>query len=157
MALLLLALIAASPALAASPKSPGTYTNPLKPRIPKGGVIESCADPMVLRGQQGDPYWYMYCTTDPLNDAGRDAEGKRVFRKIPQQRSLDVINWEYVGDAFQSVPAYAASNAGLWAPEVVYSSAHKKYYLRDGGRPAQGPIQPGPLRLPVDLRSGRPG
>jgi arabinan endo-1,5-alpha-L-arabinosidase len=130
LALLLLALIAASPAPAASPKAPGTYTNPLKPRLPGGGVIESCADPMVLRGQeQGDAYWYMYCTTDPLNDADLNAEGKLVFRKIPQLRSLDLINWEYVGDAFQSVPRYAASNAGLWAPEVVYSPAHKKYYL----------------------------
>ncbi|NMO19860.1 family 43 glycosylhydrolase [Pyxidicoccus fallax] len=130
LALLLLTLCVAPPAPAASPKSPGTYTNPLKPRLPAGGVIESCADPMVLRGQEpGDAYWYMYCTTDPLNDADRDAEGKLVFRKIPQLRSLDAINWEYVGDAFQSVPAYAASNAGLWAPEVVYSSAHKKYYL----------------------------
>ena len=130
LALLLLALFAAPLARAASPKNPGTYTNPLKPRLPAGGVIESCADPTVLRGQKkGDPYWYMYCTTDPLNDKDRDAQGKLVFRKIPQMRSLDLLQWEYVGDAFQSVPGYAASNAGLWAPEVVYSSVHDKYYL----------------------------
>jgi arabinan endo-1,5-alpha-L-arabinosidase len=129
-ALLLLATLVAPPASAASSKSPGFYNNPLKPRLPAGGVIESCADPTVLRGpERGDPYWYMYCTTDPLNDEDRDAEGKWVFHKIPQLRSLDLINWEYVGDAFQSVPGYAASNAGLWAPDVVYSSAHKKYYL----------------------------
>jgi arabinan endo-1,5-alpha-L-arabinosidase len=130
LALLLLAVIAALPASAASPKNPGTYNNPLKPRLPAGGVIESCADPTVLRGQErGDPYWYMYCTTDPLNDEDRDAQGKLVFRKIPQMRSLDTINWEYVGDAFQAVPGYAASNAGLWAPDVIYSSTHDKYYL----------------------------
>ncbi|WP_083681197.1 family 43 glycosylhydrolase [Archangium sp. Cb G35] len=129
-ALWLLATFAAPPALAASSKSPGFYTNPLKPRIPEGGVVESCADPAVLRGQQrDDPYWYMYCTTDPLNDKDRDAQGKWVFHKIPQLRSLDLVNWEYVGDAFQSVPGYAASSAGLWAPDVVYSAAHDKYYL----------------------------
>ncbi|MFY0525840.1 family 43 glycosylhydrolase [Archangium gephyra] len=129
-ALLLLATLAAPPALAASPKGPGFYNNPLKPKLPQGGVIESCADPTVLRGQrQGDPYWYMYCTTDPLNDKDLDAQGKLVFHRLPQMRSLDLINWEYVGDAFQSLPGYAVSNAGLWAPDVIYSSAHDKYYL----------------------------
>ncbi|WP_309893479.1 family 43 glycosylhydrolase [Archangium sp.] len=128
--LLLLATLAAPPASAASAKSPGVYSNPLKPKLPAGGVIESCADPTVLRGQRrGDPYWYMYCTTDPLNDKELDAQGKWVFHRIPQLRSLDLITWEYVGDAFQSVPGYAVGNAGLWAPDVVYSSAHDKYYL----------------------------
>ncbi|HZH18545.1 MAG TPA: family 43 glycosylhydrolase [Archangium sp.] len=129
-ALLLLATLAPPPALAASAKDPGVYNNPLKPKLPNGGVIESCADPTVLRGQkQGDPYWYMYCTTDPLNDKDLDAQGKLVFHRIPQMRSLDLINWEYVGDAFQSLPGYAVSNAGLWAPDVLYSSVHDKYYL----------------------------
>src|SRR3954454_10644548 len=45
--------------------APSTYTNPLRPRIPGDGVVESCADPTVVRGQGEDPYWYMYCTTDP--------------------------------------------------------------------------------------------
>jgi arabinan endo-1,5-alpha-L-arabinosidase len=129
-ALLLLATLTAPPASAASSKSPGFYNNPLKPKLPGDGVIESCADPTVLRGQRrGDPYWYMYCTTDPLNDKDLDAQGKLVFHRIPQLRSLDMLDWEYVGDAFQSLPGYAVSSAGLWAPDVVYSSAHDKYYL----------------------------
>ena len=45
-----------------------TYTNPLNIQIPGDGKVESCADPTVLHGAQpGDHYWYMYCTTDPLN------------------------------------------------------------------------------------------
>src|SRR3954451_10082557 len=54
-------------------KNPGTYTNPLRPRIPGDGVVESCADPTVIHGQvPGDTTWYMYCTTDPRNDQDFD-------------------------------------------------------------------------------------
>jgi arabinan endo-1,5-alpha-L-arabinosidase len=39
-------------------KNPGTYTNPLRPRIPGDGVVESCADPTVIHGQvAGDTTW----------------------------------------------------------------------------------------------------
>jgi len=113
--------------------NPGTYSNPLEPRIPGDGVVESCADPTVLPGQEGDPYWYMYCTTDPLNDEDLDAAGELVFHRIPTMRSLDLVNWEYVGDAFPStaegLPSYAADNAALWAPEVVYSTEFDQYYM----------------------------
>ncbi len=120
-----------SPA-AAAPKprpatgtDPGTYTNPLRPRIATGGTVDSCADPAVIRGQQpGDKYWYMYCTTDPLNDA---TSGE--FHKIPMMRSTDLVTWHYVGDAFTGLPAWAAAGAALWAPDVVYSSAFNTYYL----------------------------
>ena len=33
-------------------KNPGSYTNPLLPEVPGDGVVESCADPTVIRGQQ---------------------------------------------------------------------------------------------------------
>src|SRR4051794_7270447 len=57
-------------------EDPGSYSNPLRPRIPGDGVVESCADPTVIHGQQpGDTTWYMYCTTDPLNDEDLDAAG----------------------------------------------------------------------------------
>ncbi len=39
----------------------------------------------------------MYCTTDPLNDEDRDAEGDLRFRKIPTMRSTDLVNWTFVG------------------------------------------------------------
>ncbi len=114
---------------------PGTYQNPLAPEVPDDGTVDSCADPTVLRGQAGEKapdgqrYWYMYCTTDPLNDDDRNAEGDLIFNKIPMMRSTDLVDWAYVGNAFTKNPSWAAENAALWAPDVVYSSSTKRYYL----------------------------
>lgn len=99
----------------------GTYRNPLEVRIPEGGLVESCADPTLIRGQAtGDAAWYMYCTTDPLNGDDRDAGGNFNFRLIPMLRSTDLVNWTYMGDAFDTRPSYAVPNAGLWAPDIQY-------------------------------------
>lgn len=111
-------------------RGPGSYDNPILPAIPGDSAVESCADPTVLRGQQkGDRYWYMYCTTDPLNDEDLDAAGDLQFHRIPMMRSLDLVNWTYVGDAFDSLPTWAAPTAALWAPDVVYSSTFRQYYM----------------------------
>jgi arabinan endo-1,5-alpha-L-arabinosidase len=121
-ALLLTGMLAPSPAAAKS----SSYENPLQAIIPGDGVVESCADPSVIRGQTpSDPYWYAYCTTDPLNDEDRQASGKPIFRFIPILRSLDLVHWTYVGDAFTSRPAWAA--AGLWAPNIEFFNG--LYYL----------------------------
>jgi arabinan endo-1,5-alpha-L-arabinosidase len=108
----------------------GWYSNPILPRIPGDGRVESCADPLVLKGQRpGDDYWYLYCTTDPLNDEDLDAAGDLRFHRIPMMRSTNLVDWTYVGDAFQSLPGWAAPSAALWAPDVVYSSTFDQYYL----------------------------
>lgn len=128
--LLLVASILPLAAVPAGAVDADRYRNPLEPRVPGGGVVESCADPTVLRGQQpGDRYWYMYCTTDPLNDQDTAGTGDPVFHPIPTMRSLDLVNWEYVGDALPEPPSWAEEGAGLWAPDVVYSRAHDRYYL----------------------------
>ena len=89
-------------------KNPGTYTNPLRPRIPGDGVVESCADPTVNHGQvAGDTTRNMYCTTDPLNDEDLDAAGNLRFHRVPTMTSQDLVHWTYVGDAFSSLPSYA--------------------------------------------------
>lgn len=136
-------LLVSSPALAvgylpqdASPQNvnrvslqsnPGKYTNPLPIQIPGDGLVESCADPTIIRGQTtGDNYWYMYCTTDPLNDNDRTG-GSFNFHLIPMLRSLDLVNWTYQGDAFSSRPAWVAGDAGLWAPEIQFLNG--QYYL----------------------------
>ncbi len=105
----------------------GTYTNPLSIQIPNDGKVESCADPTIIRGQTpADNYWYMYCTTDPLN--GNDKTGDNFnFHLIPMLRSLDLVNWTYMGDVFSARPAWVAGNAGLWAPEIKFFN--DKYYL----------------------------
>jgi arabinan endo-1,5-alpha-L-arabinosidase len=103
------------------------YRNPLDIRIPGDGRVESCADPTVIRSQTaGDNGWYMYCTTDPLNDQDKSA-GNFNFHLIPTMRSTDLVNWTYVGDAFATRPAWVAATSGLWAPEVVYING--LYYL----------------------------
>ncbi|MBA3943052.1 MAG: family 43 glycosylhydrolase, partial [Herpetosiphonaceae bacterium] len=107
-----------------------TFTNPLHMVAPGhgNGIVESCADPTVLHSQTpGDTYWYMYCTKDPLNGDDRDSSGNFIFHNISTHRSLDLVNWEYVGDAFATVPAPATSTAGLFAPEVIYRN--NQYYL----------------------------
>ncbi len=115
-------------------KNPGFYENPLEPVIPGGGVVESCADPTVIQGQQpGDTTWYLYCTTDPLNDEDLDANGNPIFHRIPTMTSQDLVNWTYVGDAFPQgtagLPDWAEDDAALWAPDVVYSTEFDQYYL----------------------------
>jgi arabinan endo-1,5-alpha-L-arabinosidase len=128
-ALSLLAPLLPAPASSAAAPDRDTYRNPLAPRIPGGGTVDSCADPAVQRGQGDDPYWYLYCTTDPLNDQDVDRDGNLQFHPIPTMRSRDLVDWEYVGDALPEPPGWAAEGAGIWAPDVAYSPATGRYYL----------------------------
>src|SRR3954468_12247291 len=125
-AIALVGITALPPRAAAA--GPQTYQNPLEPVIPGDGVVESCADPTVIQGQKGEGRWYLYCTTDPLNDADRTEEGFR-FHLIPQLESTDLVHWTYAGDAFTERPSYATATAGLWAPEVEFDQASGKYRL----------------------------
>jgi arabinan endo-1,5-alpha-L-arabinosidase len=106
--------------------------------VPGDGTVDSCADPMVLPGQDGErlrgkQVWFLYCTTDPLNDEDVDAGGNPIFHRIPTMVSTDLVRWRYVGDAFPldggDVPAWIAPNAAFWAPEVVYDRVADRYYL----------------------------
>ncbi len=133
----LTSVVAARQDVSVQPNATGTYTNPLDPVIPGGGIVESCADPSVIKGQLGDPNWYMFCTTDPLNDEDRNAEGGLNFRPIPMLKSIDLVNWTYVDDAFdrpgpdadpaRPLPAWAEPTAGFWAPEITFFN--NRYYL----------------------------
>ncbi|MFQ6171198.1 family 43 glycosylhydrolase [Oryzobacter sp. R7] len=116
----------------------GGYDNPLAPVVPGGGTIDSCADPMVIAGQDGETVdgeraWYLYCTTDPLDDEDVDANGDPVFHRIPTSVSTDLVTWTYTGDAFPldggDLPAWIDPSAAFWAPDVVYSEATDRYYL----------------------------
>jgi len=125
----------AAPAQGAKPAKPVTtdYENPLAPVIPGGGTVDSCADPTVINGQTpGDDRWYLYCTTDPLNDS-ETVDGSAVFHRIPTMVSDDLVNWTYVNDAFPldggAVPAWIDRSSAFWAPEVVYSTTFEQYYM----------------------------
>lgn len=125
----LLALAALSlPAPTQARQGPAVYRNPLLPSIPGDGVVESCADPTIIRAQHpGDSGWYMYCTTDPLNSEDRNQAGDLNFHLIPTLRSDDLVNWTYLGDAFTTRPEWAEPSAGMWAPEIDYFDG--TYYL----------------------------
>jgi arabinan endo-1,5-alpha-L-arabinosidase len=126
---LLLAALATPLGASATPaaRSTGTYRNPLKITIPGDGLVESCADPSLIQGQTpGDTAWYMYCTTDPLNDQDKTGSGFN-FHLIPMLKSSDLVNWTYVGDVFSTRPSWVAGSAGLWAPDIEYFNG--QYYL----------------------------
>lgn len=126
--ILLLVLVGSVMSTTSLQAATGTYQNPLQIQIPNDGQVESCADPSVIRGQTpGDTNWYMYCTTDPLNNADRDANNNFNFHLIPMLRSTDLVNWTYMGDAFSARPDWVGDTAGLWAPEVVFLNG--QYYL----------------------------
>jgi hypothetical protein len=94
----------------------GTYTNPVSK-----GFADTFADPAVIKAKDG--YWYAFGTSDPLR------EGEGEFHTIPISRSKDLVNWKYVGDAFDS-PAevsWAAPDASIWAPDIRYLNG--RYYM----------------------------
>ena len=119
------ALIGATDAaVAATP-----YENPLLPDVPGDGVAESCADPSVMYGAEGEGKWFLYCTTDPLNSDDRNTSGGLNFHLIPMFSSTDLVSWTYEGDAFTARPAWLAPNSGMWAPEIDYiDGSYHLYY-----------------------------
>src|SRR4051794_26711833 len=128
--LLLLALIVASTlssaGIASARPAPGTYRNPIAPRIAKGGTVDSCADPTVFRGRRAHARsWYMFCTSDPLNDSESSA-ATPVLHPVPMMRTSDLRHWRYVGDALPHKPSWAGPKALLWAPDVVYSRTYHR-------------------------------
>ncbi|MFL5346536.1 MAG: family 43 glycosylhydrolase [Hyalangium sp.] len=109
------------------PEEVKTYTNPLKLQLADGNVAETCPDPAIIHSQTpGDDAWYLYCTSNPLNNQ-MDAAGKPVFHLLPIYSSKDLVDWAYVGDAFDSQPAWAAAPQGFWAPDIQFFNG--KYYL----------------------------
>lgn len=105
------------------------YQNPLTAQIPGDGLVESCADPSIIRGQEPeDDGWYMFCTTDPLNGSDRNEDGDLIFHLIPILVSADLVNWTYAADAFMERPEWVADDAGLWAPDVHYINGQYLLY-----------------------------
>jgi arabinan endo-1,5-alpha-L-arabinosidase len=142
-ALVLLALLAfvAPLTTASADASPvrGRYTNQLKPQTASGSAVQNCADPSVLRGRgRYARYWYMYCTSDLTRDGGTSV-------RLPMLRSGDLTHWRFVGSALPAKPSWASARSTLWAPDVVYSSTFKRYYLTYA------------VTDTVDSMSGQPG
>ena len=98
-------------------------------------VISSVApDPSVARG--GDGAFHVYATSDDWADGA----GHRL---IPHFRSFDLVEWEYVGDAFTSRPSWAPLGSFLWAPDVHVTDSDSgpdavMYYTTGGSEPCIG-------------------
>ena len=105
-----------APAAGAAP--PTTYENPVS-----RSFADTFADPAILKAKDGA--WYSYGTSDPLR------EGERTFHTIPMARSADMVNWTSAGDAFGAGnrPAWAAPDAGIWAPDVRYIDGRYVMYF----------------------------
>lgn len=94
--------------LQGSTKGPTMYQNP---------VFEpDLADPTVVRG--GDGWFYAYGTENRWTDG--------VHRLVPVVRSKNLVQWQYVGDAFVSRPTWKSAG-GIWAPDVTYMN--NRYYM----------------------------
>ncbi|ADU29306.1 family 43 glycosylhydrolase [Evansella cellulosilytica] len=99
-------------------KSNGDIVNPFEVKQFKNPVFEPVlADPSIIKGEDG--YYYAYGTEDDWGDG----EG---LRPVPIVRSLDLINWEFIGHAFEEKPNWK-SEGFLWAPDIVHFN--DKYYL----------------------------
>ena len=99
-------------------------------------VISSVApDPSVQRGPDGA--FHVYATSDDWSDGA----GHRL---VPHFRSFDLVEWEYVGDAFSALPAWAGRGSFLWAPDVHITDTDTDtdtavmYYTTGGAAPCIG-------------------
>ena len=131
-ALVVVALVTAVTVAATAVATATTATAAANP------VISSVApDPSVQRGADGA--FHVHATSDDWGDgAGR--------RLVPHFRSFDLVEWEYVGDAFAAPPAWAPAGSSLWAPDVHLTDAGAvMYYTTGGAAPCIGrATAPGP-------------
>jgi len=93
----------------AQTKQEATFQNPVfEPVI---------ADPSVVKAD--DEYFYVLGTEDDWGDE----QGSRL---IPIVKSKNLVDWTYVGEAFEEKPNWK-DEGSLWAPDI--SSFNGKYYL----------------------------
>lgn len=95
-----------SPAL--TNETPITYKNPVFEPV--------LADPSIVRSGE---YFYAYGTEDDWGSNGG-------YHMVPIIRSADLVNWEYIADAFKVKPSWK-NEGGLWAPDVTLVEG--KYYM----------------------------
>ena len=108
---------------AAPARAPGTETTSYVNAVSRQ-MADTFADPSVIRGKDG--FWYAFGTSDPLR------EGERTPHRLPVARSADLVRWTHVGDAFTdaTLPAWAAPDASLWAPDIRYvDGEYRLYYV----------------------------
>jgi arabinan endo-1,5-alpha-L-arabinosidase len=85
------------------------------PRYENPVFTPDLADPTIVRGKDG--WFYAYGTENTWFDG--------IHRVTPIVKSLDLVNWEYAADAFETKPAW--KDGGIWAPDVSFYN--EQYYL----------------------------
>lgn len=81
------------------------------------------ADPCIYRADDG--YYYIYSTQ---SNQDFDGDGSSEVAYIPIIRSLDMVNFEYMGSVFEKKPMWSKDNmnSGVWAPDVIFHN--NQYY-----------------------------
>jgi arabinan endo-1,5-alpha-L-arabinosidase len=103
---------------AALPQSTGSYANPV--------IAQNVADPSVIKALDG--YYYLAGSSDYWNDGS--------YHMLPIFRSTDLVHWTFVRDAVSARPAWAADDAGLWAPDIQYfNHRYYMYYMVNWSKP----------------------
>lgn len=103
-----------------------SYQNPLRFHKQDGSeYFVTCADPDVLKGEDG--YFYLYCTNTycEMGDKGMQYDRGPIFR------SKNLIDWTWVASAFDGSPNaldWGDKEAGVWAPTIIKVGDHYCYY-----------------------------
>lgn len=100
-----------------------TFANPLTLHVGASQLAVSCADPAIYKDQIGGVNtWYLYCTSDALYAGDPSKHYLGIYK------SSDLVNWNYVGNAFSALPLWAnGSGASMWAPAIKHFNG--QYYL----------------------------
>ena len=78
-------------------------------------------DPAVIRAADG--FFYAYATQTSING---------IWINIQVARSIDLVNWQPLGDALPTKPAWASQTQNFWAPHVHETDGtYFMYYSAD--------------------------
>lgn len=77
------------------------------------------ADPSIIKAEDGS--YYAYGTEDAWGDDS-------ATKLVPIARSSNLVDWEFVGEAFEEKPDWKAAG-DLWAPDIhYYNDQYMLYY-----------------------------
>ena len=109
-------MLASCASIEESPARPATYVNPV--------LARDFPDPAAIRSPDG--WYYAYATQGSL--------GEKVLN-IQVARSLDLVNWEHLGDALPLKPRWASGKQAFWAPHVIYDARRRRYVMYYSAEP----------------------
>lgn len=108
--LIIAALVGVGGCATPIPVARATYVNPV--------LDADFPDPTVIEAPDG--YYYGYATQS-------ERSGKWI--NIQLARSLDLVHWQYLGDALPTKPAWASSAQDFWAPHVQRTASGYVMYF----------------------------